>query len=104
MTRGRIESDPPELLKQALTDKDTRLPVSTNHHANWLAAIRNGRLPICDAEIGHRSATVCHLGAIALRTGRRVRWDSSKEIILGDEQQAAMMQRTYRAPWRLPEV
>jgi predicted dehydrogenase len=104
VTRGRIEADPPELLKQALTDKDVRLPVSTNHHANWLDAIRTGRLPICDAEIGHRSATVCHLGAIAIRSGRRVRWDPSKEIVLGDEQQAAMLQRPYRAPWRLPEV
>jgi predicted dehydrogenase len=104
VTRGRIESDPPELVKQPLANKDTRLPVSSNHHANWLDAIRNGRLPICDAEIGHRSATVCHLGAIAIRSGRRVQWDPTKEIVIGDEQQAAMVQRPYRAPWRLPEV
>jgi myo-inositol 2-dehydrogenase / D-chiro-inositol 1-dehydrogenase len=102
--RRRIEADPPELLKQPLGDKDTRLSVSTNHHANWLEAIRHGRLPICDAEIGHRSATVCHLGAIALRTGRPVRWDAAKEVIVGDQQQAAMLRRPNRAPWRLPEV
>jgi predicted dehydrogenase len=102
--RSRLEANPRELLQQASAEADIRLPVSTNHHANWLEAIRNGRLPICDAEIGHRSATVCHLGAIALRTGRRVRWDPTKETILGDEQQAAMLQRPYRGPWRLPEV
>jgi predicted dehydrogenase len=104
VTRGRIESNPPELLKEPLGEKDVRLTVSANHHANWLECVRAGRRPICDVEIGHRSATVCHLGAIALRSERPVRWDAAKEVILGDEQQAAMLQRPYRAPWRLPEI
>jgi predicted dehydrogenase len=104
VNRGRIESTPPELLKRPLTDKDTRLYVSRNHHANWLECIRNGRLPICDVEIGHRSATVCHLGNIAIRSGRRVNWDPEKEQIIGDREQSAMLLRPYRAPWRLPEI
>jgi len=33
-----------------------------------------------------------------------VQWDPTKETVVGDEQQAAMVQRPYRAPWRLPEV
>ena len=90
VTRGRIESDPPELLKQPLGEKDVRLTVSANHHANWLECVRSGRRPICDVEIGHRSATVCHLGGIALRSERPVRWDASKEIILGDEPTSAL--------------
>ena len=58
VTRGRIESTPPEILKQPLGEKDVHLTVSRNHHANWLDSIRNNRRPICDVEIGHRSATV----------------------------------------------
>ncbi len=104
VTRGRIEATPPEILKQPLGEKDVHLTASQNHHTNWLEAIRNQRRPICDVEIGHRSATVCHLGNIALRTGQRVQWDPVKEVVLGNAEQAAMVLRAYRAPWRLPEI
>jgi predicted dehydrogenase len=100
--RGRIESKPVEIAKEALTDADIRLPVSKNHHQNWLASIKSRKLPICDVEIGHRSATVCHLGNIAIRTGRPIIWDPSKEQIVGDTDAAKMVSRPYRAPWKLP--
>src|SRR5262249_12192919 len=61
VTRGRIEANPAELLRQPRGERDTRLYESRNHHANWLECIRSRRAPICEAEIGHRSATVCHL-------------------------------------------
>ena len=53
-------------------------------------------------EIGHRSATVCHLGNIAIRLGRPIRWDPVKEQIVGDTEAAAMQSRPYRDPWKLP--
>ena len=65
--------------------------MSKNHHANWLDCIKSRKLPICDVEIGHRSATVCHLGNIAIRTGRKITWDPVKEQIVGDKEAAAMV-------------
>ena len=53
--------------------------------------------------IGHRSATVCHLGNIAIRTGRKLTWDPVAQAIIGDPESARMLGRTYRAPWHLPE-
>jgi predicted dehydrogenase len=105
VTRGRIESTPPEILKVPLGEKDVYLTESQNHHANWLDSIRNNRRPIGDVEIGHRSATVCHLGNIALRARQRILWDPAKEVIVGaNAEVTAMVGRTYRAPWRLPDV
>jgi predicted dehydrogenase len=100
--RGKIESDPPELLKEELGADAVRLYVSKNHHANWLECVRRRKLPICDVEIGHRSATVCHLGNIAVRSGRKIAWDPAKEQVVGDEEAARMVARPYRAPWKLP--
>ena len=57
--------------------------------------------PITDVEIGHRSATVCHLGNIAVRLGRKIQWDPAKEQINGDAEAAAMLTRPYRSPWKL---
>jgi predicted dehydrogenase len=99
--RGKITSTPEDILKEALKDTDVRLYASKNHHANWLDCIKSRKLPICDAEIGHRSATVCHLGNIAVRTGRRIIWDPAKEEIVGDKGAAAMVSKPYREPWKL---
>ena len=85
----------------ALPAGDVRLYVSNNHHQNWLECVRSRRAPICDAETGHRSATVCHLGNIALRTGRKLTWDPAREQIVGDADAAAMLTRPYRRPYTL---
>jgi hypothetical protein len=78
-----------------------KLYVSSNHHQNWLECVKTRKLPICDVEIGHRSATVCHLGNIAIRTGRKIAWDPAKETIVGDPEAAAMLSKPYRSPWKL---
>jgi predicted dehydrogenase len=85
----------------ALPTGDVKLYVSPEHHANWLDCIKTRKQPICDVEIGHRSATVCHLGNVAIRTGRKITWDPAKEQIVGDPDAAAMLSRPYREPWKL---
>ncbi|OJW26503.1 MAG: dehydrogenase [Planctomycetales bacterium 71-10] len=101
--RGGIEASDPEILKAAEGDGRTPLYVSGNHHQNWLDCIKSREKPICDVEIGHRSATVCHLGNIAIRAGRKIAWDPKAEAIVGDDQAAAMLSRPYRTPWKLAE-
>jgi predicted dehydrogenase len=102
VNRGKIEANPPEILTEPLGESDTHLYVSKDHHANWLECIKSRKRPICDVEIGHRSATVCHLGNIAIRSGRKVTWDPVKEQVVGDSEQARMVSKAYRSPWRLP--
>ncbi|HKA07874.1 MAG TPA: gfo/Idh/MocA family oxidoreductase, partial [Gemmataceae bacterium] len=82
-------------------DTDVHLYASKSHHANWFECIKSRKSPIAEAEIGHRSATVCHLGNIAIRTGRKITWDPAKEQILGDKEAAAMVTKAYREPWKL---
>jgi len=103
VSRGKISSNPPEIIKEKLGEGDVHLYVSNNHHQNWLDCVKSRELPICDVAIGHRSATVCHLGNIAVRTGRKIAWDPVKQTIVGDEDAAAMLSRPYRAPWSLPK-
>ena len=101
VNRGSITATPAEILKEALKENDVHLYVSNNHHQNWLECLRTRKLPICDAEIGHRSATVCHLGNLAVRTGRKLVWDPVKEQIVDDKEANAMVDKPYREPWKL---
>ncbi|MCS7091423.1 MAG: Gfo/Idh/MocA family oxidoreductase [Verrucomicrobiota bacterium] len=104
VNRGVISAWPEEILEQAIGDSDLRAYASRNHHQNWLDCIRTRALPICDVAVGHRSATVCHLGNIAVRTGRVVRWDPVQERILGDADLARWVSKPYRPPWSLPKL
>lgn len=104
INRGVIRAWPEEVLETPLKEGDTRLYKSAQHHANWIECIKTRKPPICEAEIGHRSATVCHLGNIAIRSGRTIQWDPVKEQIVGDAEANRLVSKEYRAPWQLPRV
>ncbi len=74
------------------------------HMQNWFDSIRSREKPIADVEIGHRSATVCHLGNIARWTGRKLRWDPVKETFPDDAEANKYLDRVRRKPYELPET
>jgi predicted dehydrogenase len=78
-------------------------PDLSAHHANFLECIRSDRRPHGDIEIGHLSACLCHLGNIACRVARNLRFDPKSEQILDDDGANALLRRTYReGHWAQP--
>jgi predicted dehydrogenase len=72
--------------------------------ADFLEAIRTGRRPACDIEIGHRSTNVALLGMLSWKLGRAVAWDGEKERIPGDAEANKLLRRAYRKPWEYPKT
>jgi predicted dehydrogenase len=101
VSRGTIRASDPEILKIELGANDTRLEVSRDHHENWLDCIQSRKNPICHADVGHRSVTVCHLGNIAIRLGRPLSWDPDKEEFVDDPAANRLMNKPMRAPWHI---
>ena len=99
VTRGKIEASKPDLLSDPLTSKKATLYVSTNHMGNFFDCIRSRQAPICEAEIGHRSVSVCNLGVIAMRVGRTLRWNPAKETFVNDPEANAYVARAQRKPF-----
>ena len=97
-----LEADPPELLQQGLGPDDARLLHSSHHLGNFYASVRSRKPPICPAEVGHRTATVCHLGNIAMALGRPLDWDPVAERFVNDDEANGLLSRPMRAPWKLP--
>lgn len=94
-----LVTDPPGLAARPLRAEEIHLYESDNHQGDFLDAVRSRQRPIADVEIGHRTATVCHLNAIAERIGRPVRWDPLAEEIVGDEIAARWLDRPRRSPY-----
>jgi predicted dehydrogenase len=69
------------------------------HARHFLDCVKSRREPVSDLESGHRVATACHLANLALRLGRKLRWDAVRETVIDDPEAAALLERPYRAPW-----
>jgi hypothetical protein len=97
VSRGTIRASDQKLLDEPLPATATRLYVSNDHGQNFLDCMRSRQQPICNAEVGHRSVTVCHLANISLRlNGRKLSWDPKAERFVGDEQANSMVSRPMR--------
>jgi len=91
-----------KILDTPLGKDATKLYVSGNHMQNWLDCIQKRQECICNANVGHRSVTVCHMGVISLRLGgKKLIWDPKKETF-DDAEAVKMMSRTMRGEWKLP--
>lgn len=104
VTRGEIRASDPELLRAPLPASAVRLQASDDHMGNFFDSVRSRQPPLCDAEIGHRSATVCHLGVIAARLGRPLKWDPARERFVGDREANRWLAREPRRPWTAASV
>jgi predicted dehydrogenase len=101
VNRGKLETEPKSLLTSVIGPDEIHLYESNDHKQNFLDCIKSRKDPICTAEIGHRSSTVCHLGNIAMLLDRPLKWDPQKEQFIGDDEANRMTWRPRRAPWRL---
>ena len=99
--RGIIDAHPKELLHEKIGADERRLPVSTSHHRNFLDCVRTRRQPVAPIAAAVRSDTICHLADIAMRLGRKLRWDPARERFERDSQANAMLERPMRSPWHL---
>ncbi len=101
VTRGRIDAEPKSLLQSSIGPGETKLYVSNHHKGNFYECVKSRAETIAPVEVGHRSCTACLLGDIAMRLGRKLRWDPSKEEFVGDAQANRMLFRPMQAPWQI---
>ena len=78
-------------------DRTEKLGSLVSHMENFFACVRSrNRATISDPESQHRSATVCHLANIAVRLGRKLKWDPATEQFVGDAEAGGMLARVQR--------
>jgi predicted dehydrogenase len=97
---------------QATTDRNQKIELGVppgpqdeqSHVANFCGAIRSGTPLNAEIEVGHLSSALCHLGNLATRLGRSLRFDPATERIIGDPEADRLVSREYRGDhWGTPK-
>jgi hypothetical protein len=88
-------------------EPEPSLPRSPGHHREFLDAIKSRTQCSCDWEYGHRLTTAVLVGNVALKAGKKIRWDAERELCVDasgkpDAEANKFLGREYRAPWKLP--
>ena len=68
---------------------------------NFLDCIKLKREPVAPVETSHRSATVCHLGNIAMLLKRKLIWNPVTEKFINDNEANKYIGKPMRAPWHI---
>jgi hypothetical protein len=97
--RRKIETTPASLATKVIGETEKHVYKSENHYKDFLDAMRKRSKPICDVEIGHRTASVCNIGNIAYQLNRSLKWNPKKESFKDDKEANALLGRSMNDTW-----
>ena len=99
---GKLEASAPAILESKIGPGEIHLRTNPEgEHSDFLDCVKTRKDPYFPVDIGHRVCTVCHLGNIALKLRRKLKWDPAREVFPEDAQAQAFCSRPMRAPWKL---
>jgi len=101
VSRGGLRTNPGSLKNEKIGPDEIHLIRSGHHGQNFLDGIKTRSDPVSNIVDAVKSDTISHLSDIAIRTGRKIKWDPQKEEIIGDDQASRMLARPLRSPWAL---
>lgn len=81
--------------------KIIKYEANKDHVNNFLECVESRKRPVADISIGHRNATVCHLGNIAVRTGKKLHWGPASETIVRDPDAVKWLTKESRKPYAM---
>ena len=97
----KLDASDPKIIESVIGANEFHLPVSKEHHGNWLEAIRDNKEPIAPVEEAHRACSACLLHHIAMKLNRKIYWDPIKEKFKNDDEANKMLSRSQRKPYTI---
>ena len=97
----KLDASDPAIIQTPIGPGEIHLPVSKEHHGNWLESIVSRKQPIAPAEVGHRSCSACLLHHAAMKLNRKLYWDPKKEQFKNDPEANKLLSRPQRKPYAM---
>jgi predicted dehydrogenase len=94
-----LEASDPKIITSKIGPDEINLPVSMEHHGDWLQSMRTRKAPIAPVEVGHRSCSACLLHHAAMKLKRKLYWDPIREKFRNDDEANALLSRPKRYPY-----
>ena len=104
VSREFLDSNPANIVSATIGKSEPHLYKSEHHQQDWIDAIKQNTLPVCDVEIGHRSASICHIANIAYELNRPLSWNPQDEVFVGDDEANLKRSKLYRSPYGIPQL
>jgi predicted dehydrogenase len=101
ISRGGLRTEPESLKQEKIGPDEIRLYESSDHSRNFVECVRTRRPTVAPVEVAVLSDSITQLSMIAIWTGRKIRWDARREVILDDPGASQLLTRALRAPWHL---
>lgn len=101
ISRDFFEPSDMKLVDHRIPDSEIKLYHTDNFYKDWIDAIKSRKKPICDVEIGHRSASIPNIANIAYELRRPLQWNPKTEQFKNDAFANSMLGREYRKGYSL---
>ncbi|MCY7357242.1 MAG: Gfo/Idh/MocA family oxidoreductase [Rudanella sp.] len=96
-----LDASDPKLITSEIGPAEIHLPVTKEHHGNWLESIVSRKEPIAPVEIGHRSCSACLLHHAAMKLNRKLFWNPEKERFVNDPEADKLLSRPQRKAYAI---
>ncbi len=97
----QLDAHPRSVLESKISPDETRLLLK-NEKRDFIDCVKDRGRTLEDAEVGHRTTSLCHLGHIAVRVGGNLKWDPAAERFTNSDEANKLLRRAPgREPWGL---
>ncbi|HOM59731.1 MAG TPA: hypothetical protein PK770_07700, partial [Kiritimatiellia bacterium] len=102
VTNGKIETNPPELVREKIGENEVRLIRSGQQEKNFIEAVYSGATPISPVQAGFSALVPAVLAHIGMRTERAsLKWLAAKTRFENAPDADKLLAPHMRAPWKL---
>ena len=100
-SKNKLQAEPASLLDSKIGPNELHFPL-IHEKRDFLDAVKTRGQTLEDAEVGHRTSSLGHLGHIAIQLGRKLKFDPDKERFVGDDEANRMLALPPgRSPWNV---
>ena len=94
---GKLTAEPASVLTSKIRADEIHFPLKSDKQ-DFIDAVKSRGETLEDAEVGHRTTSLCHLGHIAIQVGKKLAWDPAKERFTDSDQANAFIAKPVHAP------